>query len=1002
MRLICLLLYFNCLVAVATSSQESFCPASIHSPGARITQVDLALRSKHVKKRLQGQSQMSCSQRCLQQDWCISVNYEVSRPEGGACELNTFGVEMMADANPKNPEFKRKKGWIYSQLRSAQFTLSLQACKDGSFTCSNGGTCEVDCKTLVPRCHCPEGFSGDKCEDDINECQSNPCKNGGTCANGENKYSCVCAPGFTGTNCDTDIDDCAGDPCANGGTCTDGINGFTCTCPAGYTGNTCGTDIDECASSPCQNGATCNDGVNNYTCSCIPGFTGTRCETNIDECASSPCQNGATCNDGVNNYTCSCIPGFTGTNCETNIDDCPSGACNNGGTCIDGLNSYTCKCVTGFTGASCDTETHCEIVFPVGNKSGFPVVTFSSPGVVLEQFAVCAWYSLYQKWTENVILSYVTSDNTSQLEVTIKRDGKIGLSVNWKSVAVPLRDKFLNFEGWHFFCIGFQGNSVRFTSDSEEFGTEDFDLLSNEKLTGGGKLVLGAAQRCFGGCFQESSMFKGNLTNVNIFNKRDTTTYYHCKTDAMTYSDTRILTWRTIQRGHPSNGTISATCPASCKPNTVQDPWCEFQFPNRSRENYVAVPVPGDLSACTICAWYSLSSEWKDNVILSYVTSDNTSQFQVVIKADGRLELMVNWKTFIIPKAKGGLLYLSGWHPFCVQWRDGKVGLYRQDTDFGEETYNDLEGQLVGSGGKLIIGAAQRCYGGCFQESLTFRGNLSQVNIWTNVLGGSEVDKVISSCGGYSDTPAALNWKTIQVPPLNGGVLISCEGGCQSGPAEEKSCDLVFSTRSPSNFASLTIQDDLVEFTICAWYSLASNATDNVILSYVTQDNSSQFQIKIKQDGKIEVMINWKAIHLGPILNDDRIRIASSVPLIGWHHFCVFWRTSGETTVYCDNNKVLKNSFAALTTPINGGGKVVIGQSQGCYLGCFNDTLAFQGRLTQVNIWHTAFDSSDFSNVFNAKGKVCHSVTRPYALIWGSVLASPLNGDVYRSCPSSC
>ncbi|EDO34634.1 predicted protein [Nematostella vectensis] len=213
----------------------------------------------------------------------------------------------------------------------------------------------------------------------------------------------------------------------------------------------------------------------------------------------------------------------------------------------------------------------------------------------------------------------------------------------------------------------------------------------------------------------------------------------------------------------------------------------------------------------------------------------------------------------IIPKAKGGLLYLSGWHPFCVQWRDGKVRLYRQDTDFGEETYNDLEGQLVGSGGKLIIGAAQRCYGGCFQESLTFRGNLSQVNIWTNVLGGSEVDKVISSCGGYSDTPAALNWKTIQVPPLNGGVLISCEGGCQSGPAEEKSCDLVFSTRSPSNFASLTIQDDLVEFTICAWYSFASNAADNVILSYVTQDYSSQFQIKIKQDGNIEVMINSNA-----------------------------------------------------------------------------------------------------------------------------------------------
>ena len=38
-----------------------------------------------------------------------------------------------------------------------------------------------------------------------------------------------------------DINDCDPDPCMNGGTCTDGINSFTCDCVAGYTDSTCST-----------------------------------------------------------------------------------------------------------------------------------------------------------------------------------------------------------------------------------------------------------------------------------------------------------------------------------------------------------------------------------------------------------------------------------------------------------------------------------------------------------------------------------------------------------------------------------------------------------------------------------------------------------------------------------------------------------------------------------------------------------------------------------------
>ena len=38
---------------------------------------------------------------------------------------------------------------------------------------------------------------------DINECSSSPCMNGGTCDDKINQYTCSCAPGYEGSRCDT-------------------------------------------------------------------------------------------------------------------------------------------------------------------------------------------------------------------------------------------------------------------------------------------------------------------------------------------------------------------------------------------------------------------------------------------------------------------------------------------------------------------------------------------------------------------------------------------------------------------------------------------------------------------------------------------------------------------------------------------------------------------------------------------------------------------------------
>ena len=42
-----------------------------------------------------------------------------------------------------------------------------------------------------------------------------------------NAYTCSCPDGFDGNQCETNIDDCEGDSCQGGGTCVDSMNGHT-------------------------------------------------------------------------------------------------------------------------------------------------------------------------------------------------------------------------------------------------------------------------------------------------------------------------------------------------------------------------------------------------------------------------------------------------------------------------------------------------------------------------------------------------------------------------------------------------------------------------------------------------------------------------------------------------------------------------------------------------------------------------------------------------------
>uniref|UniRef100_A0A8C0G0P6 Crumbs cell polarity complex component 2 n=1 Tax=Chelonoidis abingdonii TaxID=106734 RepID=A0A8C0G0P6_CHEAB len=247
---------------------------------------------------------------------------------------------------------------------------------------------------------------GVNCDVEIDECDSGPCQNRGTCTDHIGFYTCTCAPGFEGEHCELDILECASQPCLNNATCLEGVKNYSCACwpvfclpskevlccassgvcLAGYTGQRCEEDVDECATDPCHNGGVCFERSNQtyygtghdflsefsysqaagFLCWCQPGFSGVECAVNIDECKNDPCENGATCKDAIADYFCYCAPSqdgiiWGGKNCSVELTGCQMHACQNEALCIPTYQAEThghvCQCQPGFYDAKCSTPT---------------------------------------------------------------------------------------------------------------------------------------------------------------------------------------------------------------------------------------------------------------------------------------------------------------------------------------------------------------------------------------------------------------------------------------------------------------------------------------------------------------------------------------------------------------------------------------------------------------------------------------------------------------------
>ncbi|KAF5288361.1 hypothetical protein FQA39_LY15451 [Lamprigera yunnana] len=222
-----------------------------------------------------------------------------------------------------------------------------------------------------------------ECED-IDECESNPCKRGEKCLNLNGKYQCIpliyCKSGYelneAGTACE-DINECARGThkCKNSQICKNGPGYYICQCPPGHklnADNEC-EDINECdfyRERICSHNAQCINVIGSYECKCKEGFrtNGHICE-DIDECAEVSGLCHQNCVNLWGSYRCSCNRGFTlsidNRTC-TDINECEKFKdkylCV--GTCQNTPGSYSCRCPEGYRlgsdGRTCQDIDECQ------------------------------------------------------------------------------------------------------------------------------------------------------------------------------------------------------------------------------------------------------------------------------------------------------------------------------------------------------------------------------------------------------------------------------------------------------------------------------------------------------------------------------------------------------------------------------------------------------------------------------------------------------------------
>ncbi|XP_062989604.1 neuronal pentraxin receptor [Elgaria multicarinata webbii] len=138
-----------------------------------------------------------------------------------------------------------------------------------------------------------------------------------------------------------------------------------------------------------------------------------------------------------------------------------------------------------------------------------------------------------------------------------------------------------------------------------------------------------------------------------------------------------------------------------------------------------------ELYAFTVCMWLKFKGPAGVGTPFSYSVPSQANELVLLVWGNNHVELIINDKVAQLPMT----LKDGTWHHICITWitRDGIWSAYQDGEERGASE-NLASWHPIKAHGVMILGQEQDTFGGRFDATQAFVGEISQFNLWDHVL----------------------------------------------------------------------------------------------------------------------------------------------------------------------------------------------------------------------------------------------------------------------------
>ncbi|KAJ7373911.1 hypothetical protein OS493_009236 [Desmophyllum pertusum] len=284
------------------------------------------------------------------------------------------------------------------------------------------------------------------------------------------------------------------------------------------------------------------------------------------------------------------------------------------------------------------------------------------------------------------------------------------------------------------------------------------------------------------------------------------------------------------------------------------------------------------------------------------------------------------------------------WRQVCLTWSSaaGAWNLYLDGALRGNGSSLGT-GLSIRGGGRLVLGQDQANSGlsshQSFSSAKSFTGNISQFNLWDQVIEQPTIKNMSRYCYGNQSIGNVVIWSEFQMK-INGQAQMGSQSLCNI-TAEESRFILNFPTVTMDNAVVVNLSmPSLTAGTICWWMKNAMNNYN--VFSYVAPGElNPALEVYFGTSWRLHLFVkSQKLFYDGPPLADSY-----------WHHLCTDWNSSSTVWhVYLDGVLQLTQTQKHIKDyTIQGGGVFHLGRL--VEDGAYHPVKCFQGMITGFNIW---------------------------------------------------